>query len=213
MHPEYKNLVSHRLCHKVQYLIQLLEVMLIETVNEILTDAQAGTVPDAQPVGVHAMLERINLSTPGHIFFVVFGIVLLILILLAVRHELKYLATANPSSIVKSLSFISFAHMFALSFVIIFHFYFNLPVLAGVVIIIAVILLIITPVQVVLRMRAFSALREQRIAEKTKMMMDVTNILDKGKREVSDKSEEESKTDESAEKGKQESADTENTKD
>jgi len=157
------------------------------------------------------MLEGIHLSTPGHIFFVIFGVVLLILILLAVRHELKYLATSNPSTIVKSLSFISFAHMFALSLVIIFHFFFNLPVLAGIVIIIAVILLIITPVQVVLRMRAFSALREQRIEEKTKLLSDVAVILEKGKREKSDKSEGESQTDESEEKGKQESPDTENT--
>ena len=116
-------------------------------------------------------------------FFVIFGIILLILILLAIRHELKFLSTNKTTLLVKVLSFISFLFMLCLSFTIIFHFYFNLVSLVFVVITLAVILLILTPIQVAFRMRSFISLKEQRIMEKTKLLRDVSTIIDDGKRE------------------------------
>jgi len=117
------------------------------------------------------------------VFFVIFGIVLLILVLLAIRHEFKFLSTNKTTLFVRVLSLISFLFMLCLSFTIIFHFYFNLVSLMFVVITLAVLLLVLTPVQVALRMRAFNSLREQRILEKTKLLRDVSTIIDEGKRE------------------------------
>lgn len=114
-------------------------------------------------------------------FFVIFGIILLILVLLAIRHEFKFLSTNKTTLLVKVLSFISFLFMLCLSFTIIFHFYFNLVSLVFVVITLAVILLILTPVQVAFRMRSFNSLREQRILEKTKLLREVSAIIDDGK--------------------------------
>lgn len=116
-------------------------------------------------------------------FFVIFGIILLILILLAIRHEFKFLSTNKTTLLVKVLSFISFLFMLCLSLTIIFHFFFNLVSLVFVVITLAVILLILTPVQVAFRMRSFNSLKEQRILEKTKLLREVSAIIDDGKRE------------------------------
>jgi hypothetical protein len=75
--------------------------------------------------------------------------------------------------------------MLALSLVSIFHFSINFPVLVALIGTLAVLLLIITPIQLVFRMRAFKDLTILRDEEKARLLKDVTQMLGESKKEAS----------------------------
>ena len=117
-----------------------------------------------------------------HIFFVVIGILLLVIVLVTARYEYRYLSFSRPKPFIKGLSILSFILMVGLAFVCIFHVFFNFAHLVGLVGLFVVLLLIITPIQFYFRMRSFRELTYKRIDEKTKLIREVVDILDESKR-------------------------------
>ena len=141
------------------------------------------TTAELQEGIAESLGDKFHITAQGHLFITIFGVVLLILIVSAVRYELKFLSSSRTSPFVRGLSFLSFGFMGALSIVCIFHFPLSFPWFVSLVGTLAIVLLIITPVQLVYRTRSFHALKEQRIIEKAKLIRDMTNIIDESKRE------------------------------
>ena len=128
------------------------------------------------------MPSALQISPGGHIFFIVIGILLLVIVLITARYEYRYISFARPKPYVKGLSILSFILMTALALVCIFHIFFNLAQLVGIVGIFVVLLLIITPIQFFFRMRSFRELSFKRMDEKSKLIREVVDILDESKR-------------------------------
>ena len=121
-------------------------------------------------------------SPGGHIFFIIIGILLLVIVLVTGRYEYKYLSFAHPKPYVKGLSFLSFIIMTMLALVCVFHIFFDFKLLVEAVGLLVILLLIITPIQFFFRMRSFRELTIKRIDEKSKLIREVVDILDESKR-------------------------------
>ncbi len=124
--------------------------------------------------------EPLKTTPQLHIVFIIIGIGLLLVLAFSIRYEIKFLSFSKPSPYLKALSIISFLLMFALALVSIFHFSIPLPMLVALVGTFAVLLLLITPIQFIYRMRTFSSLKMQRVEEKARLMQEVAQIIKEG---------------------------------
>jgi hypothetical protein len=131
-------------------------------------------------------------ATQLHFGFIIFGIAVLLVMLFSIRYELKYLSFSKPTLFVRGLSIFSFICMFCLAVVSILHFSLSMPLLVALIGIFAVLLLVITPIQLIFRIRTFAKLKGQRVDEKARLLMEVAHIINEGDEGKAPESKEES---------------------
>jgi hypothetical protein len=126
---------------------------------------------------------RMVYTVQSHIFLTIFGVVLLLVLLLTIKSEMTFLVQNKKLKLQLVLSIISMSVLFLVTMTTLLHWFvspiFTYTVLLG----LLPILLILAPVILWLRARAFSGLARERLDEQRRLVREVMEIVDEKKRE------------------------------